>query len=259
MLFMDDFDFFRKKRMYNLDGQTYVYKYIPLKYLISMLKNKKLRIDKITTWEDPYENFFLKEEFYTSNHIYKTIPIGTSEVSERIYGQSWTLKEESDAMWRIYSNINQGICNIAVKLKIKVDDLFSLVYTDNSCMATTSIGSVEYKSKGEFNASRNGLAKDASITDITNLIQSCLYIKRDSFSHEEEVRIIVSNDTGTKKLDFLEYDMPNLNVFTELVLDPRVTEEQEKNILEILKKAGMSKEVVRKSDLYVFTPLKVRI
>ena len=63
MLFMEDFDFYRKKRMNNLDGQAYVYKYIPLKYLLSMLKNKKLRIDKITTWEDPYENFFLKEEF----------------------------------------------------------------------------------------------------------------------------------------------------------------------------------------------------
>lgn len=257
---MEEFEFYRKKRMNNLDGQAYVYKYIPLKYLLSMLKNKKLRIDKITTWEDPYENFFLKEEFYTYVPFHKRdVPISTEEISKRIYGQSWTLKEESDAMWRIYSNINQEIDDIAVKLKIKVDDLFNLVYTNNSCMATTSIGSVQYKSKDEFDVSRNGLVKNASITDFTNLIQSCLYIKRDSFSHEEEVRIIVSNDTDTEKLDFLEYNIPNQNVFTELVLDPRVTEEQEKNILKKLKRVGISKEIVRKSDLYVFTPLKVRI
>lgn len=180
MLFMEDFDFYRKRRMNNLDEQAYVYKYIPLKYLLSMLKNKKLRIDKITTWEDPYENFFLKEEFYTYVPFYqRDIPISTEEISKRIYGQSWTLKEESDAMWRIYSIYSEdkkfNLDEMAIKIKVQVRNLFDLVYTEDSCMATTSIGEIQYKTTQEIEEWRNNL-RCAKI-DFLKFSEECLFMK----------------------------------------------------------------------------------
>lgn len=70
---MTEFDFFKKQRMNGLDEQLYVYKYIKLKYLIPLIENKKLRIDKVSEWDDPYENFFLKSNFYTYASFYKKI------------------------------------------------------------------------------------------------------------------------------------------------------------------------------------------
>lgn len=111
---------YRRKKMNGLNGQDYVYKYIKLKHLIPLVENKKLRIDKVSEWDDPYENFFLKSYFYTYASFYERIvQVSTDEIRNRTYGQSWTMIEESDAMWRIYSN-KDDIENIAVKVKIKV-------------------------------------------------------------------------------------------------------------------------------------------
>ena len=137
--------------MNGLDGKLYIYKYFPLKHLLSLLERKKLRVDRVSKWEDPYENFFLKEEFYAYAEYYKKdILVSTEEIIDRTYGQSWTLKEESDAMWRIYSNIKNGIKDSAVRIKVRVDNLFNVVYTDDGCMATTSIGQVQYVNAEKF-------------------------------------------------------------------------------------------------------------
>ena len=63
--------YYRTQKMRGLNPNTYVYKYIRLEYLLSMLKDQKLRVDKVSTWEDPYENFFMKEDFYTYASFYK--------------------------------------------------------------------------------------------------------------------------------------------------------------------------------------------
>ena len=70
---MVDYQYFRTQKMRGINPDSYVYKYIRLEYLLSMLKNKKLRVDKVSTWEDPYENFFIKEDFYTYAPFYKKI------------------------------------------------------------------------------------------------------------------------------------------------------------------------------------------
>ena len=47
----------------SLDENTIRYKFIKLEYLESILKNNTLRIDKINSWEDVYENLFFKQRF----------------------------------------------------------------------------------------------------------------------------------------------------------------------------------------------------
>lgn len=47
---MTEFEHFRNKKMKGLDRQTYLYKYIKLKFLIPLLENKKLRIDEVSLW-----------------------------------------------------------------------------------------------------------------------------------------------------------------------------------------------------------------
>ena len=254
---MTEFDFFKKQRMNGLDGQNYVYKYIKLKHLMPLIENKKLRIDKVSQWDDPYENFFLKSNFYTYASFYKQIvQVHTDEVSNRIYGQSWTILEESDAMWRIYSD-KDNIENTAIRIKIKVDNLFNIVYTSNECMATTSIGRVKYKTDEEISNWMQSLENIGS--NFPKYAEQCLFIKRKPFEHESEVRIIISKDTQKPVESFIEYDIPDIDYIEEFVLDPRLNEERVQEIKQQLYDVGVNMDKIRKSKLYEFAPVNLSI
>lgn len=138
-------DYFKMQRVINgLDLSRPVYKYIPLKYVITMLKTQKLYVGKVKKWEDTYENFLLKQDF-----VYDNRHLSADNLMDQIYGQCWTLLSESDAMWRIYSNPSK-MNDIAIRIKTTAQRLFDAVYTSDDCMATTSIGSVEYVYKKEI-------------------------------------------------------------------------------------------------------------
>lgn len=258
---MVDYQYFRTQKMRGINPDSYVYKYIRLEYLLSMLKNKKLRVDKVSTWEDPYENFFMKEDFYTYAPFYKkNIPVSTEEISKRLYGQSWTLKEESDAMWRIYSSKEGGIEKKAVKVKVNVDSLFDLVYTGDHCMATTSIGKIQYKTANEIEEWRNNLDKKYPPIDFHKFSEECLFMKRDSFQHEEEVRIIISEDTDKPVKDFLEFDIPNIEIFEEFILDPRLINQEDINkAIQLISDCGVEKGLIKRSILYDFVPKSIKL
>ena len=260
---MIEYECYKTRRMRGLNPDTYVYKYIRLEYLLSMLRNKKLRVDKVSKWKDPYENFFVKEEFCTYNSFYqRDITISTEEISKRIYGQSWTLKEESDAMWRIYSIYSEdkkfNLDEMAIKIKVQVRNLFDLVYTEDSCMATTSIGEVQYKTTKEIEEWRNNL-RCAKI-DFLKFSEECLFMKRDSFQHEEEVRIIISECTEKIAQEFLEFEIPNIGIFEEYILDPRLNNQEDiDNVVKLISECGVEKSLISRSSLYDFFPKKIKL
>lgn len=256
---------FRTKQMINIDKSGYVYKYIPLKYVLYMISNKTLILRKVSDWEDPYENFFLKSNFYTDNDFYEKILVDTNFIRERMYGQSWTQLKESDAMWRIYSkytnskeNSEKNLEEIAIQVKIKVDDLFKIVYTDDSCMATTSIGKVEYKSDFEIDQWIKNIG-NLDTSQILEYAKESLLIKRPPFKHEEEVRLLVMKSTEEQCEEFLTFQIKNINVFDKFVLDPRLNNQQVNEITKKLKDVGVCEEKIIKSNLYEFLPVDLTL
>ena len=222
-----------------------------------LIENKKLRMERVSLWDDPYENFFLKSNFYIDASFYKqTVQVRTDEVSNRTYGQSWTMTEESDAMWRIYSN-KDDIENTAIRIKIKVDNLFNIVYTSDKCMATTSIGRVDYKTDEEITDWMQSLKDIAS--DFPKYAERSLFIKRKPFEHEREVRIIISKDTQQPAKSFIEYNIPDIGYIEEFVLDPRLNEERVQEIKQQLCDVGVNVNKIRKSKLYEFVPVNLNI
>ena len=142
-----------------------VYKYMKLEYVISMIKSKALSISKLSSWEDPYESFFYKSDFLLSGD--KTIQ---GPNIEQIFGQSWTMQEESDAMWRIYSDKDN---KDSVRIRTTADKLFKATYVNNYCMASTYIGRVKYVSGAEISRWLNSISPITDIHDFQYLgIQS---------------------------------------------------------------------------------------
>lgn len=134
----------------SLDLDAPIYKYIPFKYLKLMIQNSNLYFGKVSSWEDVYENWFLKEQM--------VLPTGEKGSAKAlipgVFGQSWTLQEESDAMWRIYSKLDRTqhdyLDDTAMRIKTTGGKLFDVIYTDDKDFNSSYIGAVKYLSQDDF-------------------------------------------------------------------------------------------------------------
>ena len=236
-----------------LTGEEVIYKYFPLKYLTPLLQNKLLRVDQTSKWEDVYENFFLKNEF-----VYGNLSGKADSLLGCVYGQSWTLQDESDAMWRIYSNKYRESC--AVRIKTTVKKLFDVIYPaeDNqlSHQHTTFLGRVKYLTDDELVRWQH---QPISASDMYSLMIESFFLKRKPFEHEQEVRIIrtIPNDFCNVGVESLEFEIDPADLIDEFVIEPRLTNEQSDEVKGKLMDLGVSADKIRQSDLYKFKPMKI--
>jgi len=103
----------RKKAFYQNNFKSYIvqknydipiYHFLCFDHLLYLLKNQRLWINQIKLWDDVYEHFLAK-----SKHLWGSTPISYHSHISGFYGQCWTLKKESDALWRIYSNDKKSV------------------------------------------------------------------------------------------------------------------------------------------------------
>lgn len=207
----------------------YIYKYMSFEQFISMIELKRLYLTKILQWEDIYEGYSFKNYTKKSLHdlIGTSFGVGDSQIEElsnfymkHIYGQSWSWDQnESDAMWRIYSEDGMGV-------RIKVDSKDNAIALQNSLVPKNV-------SIDEFSVIyTNNLEKNINDED-------SLKLKRKPFEHEKEYRflgLLMQTDTvdddvvkilskEEKADDFLSdnvlyYDI-KLNFIKQVLLDPR--------------------------------------
>lgn len=242
---------FRERKLGQVESFDLVmYKYIPLKYVLNMLETRKLRFDNIKKWEDVYENFVDKEELCLLNSERDKM------YGRACYGQSWTEQEESDAMWRIYSKAEQS--------SVRVMTVYPLIYNvfgewnekhkDNPIFPT--IDRVFYANEDEIN---EWLISNTpmNIWAFTELQNEGIFIKRHEFEHEKEIRVILSCDKEEK--GYVELDFDPYRVFREIVIDPRVNEEEFMRQRDSLIERGFDGSKIRKSTLYDFKKVKLEV
>lgn len=244
---------------------TPIYKYMPLDYVIIMLLNKKLRLGKIATWEDPYENPILKQRLWRNNNgIKETLDLST--VLDNIYGQSWTLLEESDAMWRIYSHDKQ-----AVRIKTTIGKLFDAIYNPNSNDSLcTFVGCIKYNDKviDYLTKSRSNKSIIEAFLKNTPAFRDMLLYKREAFKHEQEVRFYYVNpriwyntcsDIPSSIGEFKEYDIDFNNLFEEVCFDPRLDNTLYESRRMSLINMGCSADSITKSNLYKLENFEIEV
>ena len=231
-----------------LNPNTEIYKYIPVEYICEMKRSRHMRFDLVNKWEDVYENYFLKQNFINEGGS----PVSTENISNAIYGQCWTMQKESDAMWRIYSSEKN-----AVKVKTTAGRLMDVLYTDDSCMASTFIGRVDYLPQLEIEAEYQNLEHHKiSISSfggsqgINNFIKESLITKREEFAHEREVRIIKIEETNGQTPQYIEAPFDPDLFFDEFIIDPRVSQSEEEDIRNRLISYGVDQGKIGKSHLY---------
>lgn len=234
-----------------------LYKFYNIKALTSLLTDSMLYIDRINTWEDVYENFFLKAHFFSKSlntYIY------TDSIANAVFGQSWTYAPETDAMWRIYSQNKTG-----VRIQTNAMKLFKSIFVDDGCIADTWLGKVEYNSEEEMNdfILRETETNTDSASIWRDLMPYSQFLKRSEFEHEKEFRIIKMLDSSSsenaKQYKRLAFKIDINNFIDSYLLDPRLDEktfEQQKHNLINL---GADPLKIFKSSLYSFKPLTITL
>ena len=241
---------FRDRKLGQIESFDLVmYKYIRLEYVLKMLETKVLRLDNIKKWEDVYENFVDKEDINLLNS-------SREEMMPTVYyGQSWTTREESDAMWRIYSNAGS-----AVRVKTVYPLLFCALgdwnekHKDDIIWPT--IDYVNYADEDEIN---KWLQSNSPMNywAFGELQREGLFVKRREFEHEKEVRVIMRSHKEER--DYIEIDFDPHKVFREIVIDPRVSEDEFTRQRDDLIARGFDGNKIRKSTLYDFKKVKLDI
>lgn len=239
----------------NLDLDTPIYKYIPFKYLKLMIQNSNLYFGKVSSWEDVYENWFLKEQM--------VLPTGEKgdamDLIPGVFGQSWTLQEESDAMWRIYSKLDRTqhdyLDDTAVRIKTTARKLYNVIYANDEDFYTSYIGAVKYLSQDDFLKMQDSLSP-LNPLDLSEVFVKSYFFKRAPFEHEKEVRpiLIYSPKHENFGKDGVSFDIDFDNLIDEMVTDPRLTPDEYRTVRGHLIGLGAKSDKVRNSELYNIPP-----
>lgn len=196
-------------KLYKLDPDTAVYRYISLSQFLAFIEKKKTYLTNISVWDDPHEDIVgrLPVNDALPKHQYHAF-----RNFDSFFGQSWSLNGNSDAMWKIYSKNNEGLL---IKSTIKK---FSLIQDIELAL----FGKIIY-----YNDLKEGLTKmseeELKRTNTDNLKLSLL--KRKAFEHEDEVRFITSNkhikSEFESKANSVELDLDPQSFLENIIIDPR--------------------------------------
>lgn len=193
-----------------------------------------LRLPATRHWHDPWENLIcwcgydilgddgkVKQTFFGNNRF-------------PTFGQCWSTCPESDAMWRIYSAVDEerGVDSFfsekeGVRLRTTARKLVNALAKgmDNGNEQECFIGAVNYIDEAQLqNFVVNAVAayRDKAFGGSRGHADALLF-KRSPFSHEREVRLLyIDSGRRFEKQDFVEVPIDVNTVIDEITLDPRL-------------------------------------
>lgn len=230
--------------------ETKVFRVFPISRLESVLETKQLTLVRPSKWDDPFEN-----QLYNIKAIdgLTQAPVSVESLRACLYGQSWTLTEESDALWRIYSGDKRG-----VRVGTTVGKLMNALW--DGCGAKDELkplkcflGKVAYHTEEEFRAHFGdpGECFSKILDNSGRAPVDSLLLKREAFGHEDEMRLIYQEtETAVNHGDLWSFPLDPAALFDELCFDPRLPDD----CFDVLKQSLVSKYqfpgTIRKSDLY---------
>lgn len=191
----------------------------------SMLNTNKLTFVNPASWNDPFEKFFYERDYILSG---KKIQL---PVRDRLFALCFTGTSSSEAFWKVYSPLEDGI-----RLTFKTEDFIN-IFLDKIYNVEIYIGKVNYKSTKEFfelDAIKQELISELKESSIGKSQIDLMIQKRKAFEYENELRImIIPKEQKTSKKLSIRADIRD---FTQnYSLDPRIGKNQSKLFKEFFK------------------------
>jgi hypothetical protein len=207
-----------------------LYRFSTIERVLQQLKSGVFTFINPTSWEDPYERYYIEKEFVinTSNH---KLP-----AKDRIFCVCVSGTSNSEAFWKVYSPLGNGI-----RLTFNTKDFISVLEAISG--PDFYVGKVDYRITKDFpnlnalNVDRHILIEEITTDMIGDQQLKLLLKKRISYLYENEVRIISIPKLSRSYKKIWEPSI-DLRVFTtKYQIDPRL----DRNHYELLKDAFQSK------------------
>lgn len=213
-----------------LNQHEFIYRYLPMEYLLDALQNGHMVFINPNKWNDPFDNYLFKlaeKEFEKS-------------FTSKLFCQCLTLNPHSQAYWKTY-----GGNGFAARLKIKAKKYLDVI---KAAQPQFWIGKMEYvNEKVLVDRLKNipNLKTDLSLTSITDNFLKAFFLKRRPFEYENEIRLLIQSSPTQNKLKMISNN--NSETLSEIRLDPRMGKNEEKAWKEYLKQFNIE---VKKSQLF---------
>lgn len=215
-----------------LTADTELYRYVSLKSFISFVETGRIVFTNVNAWSDEWEVILSK--LPTENEDGKLVyPLYSFH--EDIFCQSWSLKQESDAMWRIYSEAETGL-----KIATSVGK-FEMIEEIRECHVEQVVYFEDIDQLLQLSSAHSSPFRDA-------------LFKRDVFDHECEVRVLIHGqsldhfETG-RELTHVSFAVPVSEFIQGITLDPRADDWFVDAISMYCDRIGLAPKPV-KSNLY---------
>lgn len=202
-------------------------------------------------WDDPFENYIVGAKFKIGNG---TLNLG---LRQTLHGSCWTRKSVSDALWRIYSPDK-----VSVRLKSTPSLLGKSL---DKALARNRysewfVGKVNYMPQSKIVRTAVTLAKQILRDHSGMAAAKSLLFKRNAFSHEEEIRVLVLDGHSKSKAGMLRIPIDPHEVIQSVLIDSRAPAEIVSVYTSFLKSQLGFKGRISKSTLYdPLDPLVVEI
>jgi hypothetical protein len=249
-----------------------VYRTFRMRWLREVLRSRSMALLLPSLWDDPFEDLVSR---------FTVVPVGRragqavplAVLRKPVYAQCWSLVDESDALWRIYSTIqrdqhtsrNTAVDDEGVRVQSSPRLLLRAlqgILPGGANAESNFLGRVHYMHQREaldYVAAGVMSARESAFSGGRGHAEALL-IKRESFSHEREVRLIhvADRDTARAANGLVQVPVdPNI-AFRGLTLDPRLSVEDRISREEELRALGYTGPIDI-SKLYLPVTIRVEV
>jgi hypothetical protein len=234
-------------------GKQKLFRIFPFHRFIDVVRNNKLAFVKPTLWDDPYENLLIGREITDLDGTKFTCPA----YANSYYAQCWFLPPESDGMWRIYSHDKSGILVECDTARLYQSVVASMMHP----IQQLYIGRIIYLEEIELKARLEDPDFLQSVVRAKSYRldgNDPLFLKRDAFVHEKEVRLILQDSISRDPTNVLHFSISVEELIPRVWFDPRLRGEDFDRYRYILEAVGYTGEILQ-SKLYNVPDLSLRI
>ncbi|MBI5721275.1 MAG: DUF2971 domain-containing protein [Burkholderiales bacterium] len=185
-----------------MEQAEYLYRIVSYSRALDLFSSRELHLASPRQWCDPFETLLRHRR------------------SHGLFAQCWCKKSVSDAMWRIYSQDQRS-----VRLRTTRAKLAAAVSSSSTADFGLWVRDVDYKSPTKVRVTLLRLHQRLSANYSVEEAVEALFLKRDAFDHEKEVRLVVhdaSVSDSSPPRSSLRLRIEPHQLIDSIMFDPRV-------------------------------------
>ncbi|MFZ5457429.1 MAG: DUF2971 domain-containing protein, partial [Pseudomonadota bacterium] len=185
-------------------SHQYLYRIMPLRHVFDLFESRELHFASPESWDDPYERVLRHKG------------------SKSAFAQCWCTRAVSDAMWRIYSPDRTAVRIRSTRAKL----LAVGARIRATSHATFRLDEVDYRRAKDVDEGLANIASELKKRFSMKRAVDALYLKRDAFDYEAEVRAIafLQPKKDVEPPQYLRVPVDPHRFVDSILFDPRAEE-----------------------------------